>query len=80
MLQINLQNRNRLIENKLTVTSGEEWNEVIIRKCGMDMYRLPYLKWITNSELLCSTGNAAQYDVTTEMGKEFGKEQIHVYV
>ena len=65
MLQINLQNRHRLIENKLTVTSREKWKEVIIRKCGIDMYTLPYLKWITNNDLLYNTGNSAQYYVTT---------------
>ena len=38
------------------------------------------LKWITNKDLLCSTGNSAQYPVTTEWRKEFEKEEIHVYV
>ena len=35
------------------------------REFGMDMYTLLYLKWITNKDLLCSTGNSAQYYVTT---------------
>ena len=26
----------------------------------MDMYTLLYLKWITNKDLLCSTGNSVQ--------------------
>ena len=30
----------------------------IIRKCGMDMYTLLYLKWITNKDLLYITGNS----------------------
>ena len=29
------------------------------------MYTLLYLKWITNKDLLYSTGNPAQYYVTT---------------
>ena len=33
-----------------------------------------YLKYITNKDLLYSTGNSAQYSVITEMGKEFEKE------
>ena len=37
-------------------------------------------KRITNKDLLCSTGNSAQPQVTTEMGKEFEKEQIHLHV
>ena len=31
------------------------------REFGMDMYTLLYLKWITNRNLLSSTGNSAQY-------------------
>ena len=32
---------------------------------GIDMYKLLYLKWITNKNLLYSTGNSAQYYVMT---------------
>ena len=35
------------------------------REFGIDIYTLPYLKWITNKDLLYSTGNSAQYYVTT---------------
>ena len=31
------------------------------REFGMDMYTLLYLKWISNKDLLNSTGNPAQY-------------------
>ena len=31
-----------------------------IREIGMDMYTLLDLKWITNKDLLYSTGNSAQ--------------------
>ena len=34
--------------------------EGIVREFGMDMYTLLYLKWITNKDLLYSTGNSAQ--------------------
>ena len=37
----------------------------IVREFGIDMYTLLYLKWITNKDLLYSTGNSAQYYVTT---------------
>ena len=47
---------------------------------GVDMSTLLYLKRITNKDLLYSTGNAAQYSVTTLLGKEFEKEWIRVYV
>ena len=47
---------------------------------GMDMYTLLCLKWITNKDLLYSTGNSAQCYVAAWMGGEFGGEWIHVYV
>ena len=46
----------------------------IVREFGTDMYTLLYLKRITNKYLLYSTGNCAQYSVTTYLGKEFEKE------
>ena len=39
-----------------------------------------YLKWITNKDLLYSTGNSAQCYVAAWMGGESGGERIHVYV
>ena len=35
---------------------GGRWGEGIVRQFGIDMYPLPYFKWITNKDLLCSTG------------------------
>ena len=58
----------------------EGWGERIVRKFGMDMYILLYLKWITNKDLLYSTGNSAQCYVAAWMAGEFGREWIHVYV
>ena len=49
----------------------------------MDMYTLLCLKWITNRDLLWSTGNSAQCYVAAWIGGrgvEFGEEWIHVYV
>ena len=46
----------------------------------MDMCILLYLKWITNKDLLYSTGNSAQPYVAAWMGAGFGGEQIHGYV
>ena len=47
---------------------------------GMDMCILLYLKWITNRDLLYSTGNSAQCYTAAWTGGEFGGEWIHVYV
>ena len=40
-----------------------------------DMYTLLYLKWIANKDLLYSTGNSAQYYVTTSMEKNLKKNR-----
>ena len=44
---------------------GGRVGEGIVKEFGIDMYRLLYLKWITNKDLLYSPGNSAQYYVTT---------------
>ena len=46
----------------------------------MDMYTMLYLKWITSTVLLYSTGNSAHCYVAAWVGGEFGGERIHVYV
>jgi len=46
----------------------------------MAMYTLLHLKWVTNKDLLYSTGNSTQCYVAAWMGGEFGGEWIHVYV
>ena len=45
----------------------------------MDMYTRPHVKWITNKDLLSSTGNSAQCYVAAWMGGEFVGEWIRVY-
>ena len=47
------------------VTREEGREEGIVREFEIDMYTLLYLKCITNKDLLYSTGNSAQYSVTT---------------
>ena len=47
------------------VTRENMGGEGAVREFGIDMYTLLYLKWITNKDLLYSTGNSAQYSVTT---------------
>ena len=46
----------------------------------MDMYTLLYFKWITNKDLLDSTGNSAQCYVAAWMGEEFRGEKLLVYM
>ena len=53
---------------------GERVGMGIVREFGMDMYTLLYFKWITNKDLLNSTGNSAQCYVAAWMGGEIGRE------
>ena len=46
----------------------------------MDVYKLLYLKWITNKDPLYSTWNSAECCVAAWMGGEFGGKWIHVYL
>ena len=62
------------------VAGGKSSEEEIVREFGMDMYTLLYLKWITNKNLLYSTGNSAQCYVAAWMVAEFGGEWIYEYV
>ena len=41
---------------------------------------MPYLKLMTNKDVLYSTGSSAQCYVANGMGGEFGGEWMHVYV
>ena len=43
----------------IIVTRGDRLKEGIVREFGIDKYILLYLKWITNKDLLYSTGNSA---------------------
>ena len=59
---------------------GEGWGEGIVREFGMGMYKLLYLKWVSNKDLLTGTWNSAQCYVAAWMGREFGGEWIRIYV
>ena len=56
------------------VSTVGRMGEGIVREFGTYMYTLLYLKWITNKDLLYSTGNSPQYSVITYMRKESEKE------
>ena len=57
---------------------GEGCGEGIVREFGINMYTLLYFKWITNKDLLNSTGNSAQCYEAARMTEEFGRERVHV--
>ena len=58
-----LQNRDRLadLENELMVAKVGGWEKGIVKKFGMDMYTLLYLKCITNKDLLYSAWNCSMF-------------------
>ena len=60
--------------NERTLPRVEGLGEGRVREFGMDMYTLLYLKWITNKDLLYSTGSSAQCYVEAWMEGEFGGE------
>ena len=55
----------------LRLLVGEDQGEEIVRDFGVDT--LLYLKWMTNKDLLQSTGNATQCYMADWMGGEFGE-------
>ena len=58
--------------NILLPRGGINW------EIGIDIYTLLYIKYITNKNLLYSTGKSTQYSVMTYIGTESKKEQIYV--
>ena len=61
------------------VTRGEGCGEGIVTEFGVDVYTVLYLKWITNKDLLYSTGNSAQCYLAAWMGGGLG-ENGYVYM
>ena len=57
------------LENGLMVARGKG----IVKEFGVGMYTLLYLKWITNKDLLYSTGKSAQCHVVACRGGGFGE-------
>ena len=47
---------------------------------GMDMDTVLYLKWITKKDLPYNTQNSAQCYMADQMGGEFGRQWVYVYV
>ena len=76
MIKMNLQNKKRLtdLENELKLAEGGEGT---VRDFGKVMYTLLYFEWITNKNLLYSTGNSAQCYVPAWLGAGFKREWIH---
>ena len=76
-----MQSRNRVtdVENKLTDTKGGREGGMNW-EIGIDICTLLCIKWITNENLLYSTGNSTQCSVVTKMRRKSKKEGICVYI
>ena len=61
------------------VTKGEGEGG-INQEFGINRYALLYIKWITNKDLLYSTGNYTQYFVIACKGKESENEYMYLYM
>ena len=57
-----------------------KWILEVLGEFGVVIHIMLYLKWITNKDLLYSTGPSARYSMAAWMGGEFGGQWIHVYV
>ena len=81
LTQMNLQNRNRPtdFENELWLLGGRA-GEGIVRELGMDVCTLLCLEWVTDKDLLYSTGSSAQCHTAARMGRGSGGEWTHVCV
>ena len=66
------------LENEFMV-AGEEGGEEM-GGLEWDMYTLLYLKWVTNKDLLHSTGHSTQCYVAAWMEAEFGQEWRYMYM
>ena len=65
-------------QNLIQADAPSSWD--FTYKTQIQSQSLLYLEWITNKDLLYSTGNSAQCYVADWMGGGFGGEWIHVYV
>ena len=65
------------VENKLTDTKGGMEGEMNW-EIGIDVYTLLCIKYITNENLLYSTGNSTQCSVVTKW--EGNLKRIYVYM
>ena len=79
---------NELIYKIKTVSQTEETNLWLPKGIGgaggeigvwINMYKLLYIKWISNRDLLNSTENYIQSLVITYIGKESIKEDAYIY-
>ena len=59
---------------------GLVWGKGIVREFEMDMYILPYLKWITNNDFLYARGTLLHVMWQPGWEESVRGEWIHVYV
>ena len=75
MIQMNLLTKQKETHRLRKRTHGCQ-GEGIVKDFGKVMYKLLYLKWIANKNLLFSTWNCAQHYVPAWMGGGLGGEWL----
>ena len=61
-------------KKKKTYSTSLIIRKIPVREFGINIYTPQYFKWITNKDLLWSTGDSAPCDAAAWMGGEFGGE------
>ena len=62
-------------ENKFMGTKGDTLWGGINQELGINIHTLPYIRQITNKDLLYSTGNSTQYSAIPEWEKNLKKNK-----
>ena len=68
------------LKTKHIVIEEEMVGEGINQEAEINTYTLPYIKQISNNDLLYSTVKSTQYSVITYMGRESEKEWISIFM
>ena len=56
------------------------WGAGINQELGINIHTLLYIRWITNKDLLYSTGNSTKYSVIAYVRKESEKDEyMYIY-
>ena len=76
----NNRNRPKVFKTKLIVTKGKRLGGRMDWEVGIDIYILPYTKFIGNKDLLYSSRKSIQYSVIAYMSKESEKEGMYTYM
>ena len=70
----------RVLKPNLGLSKGNCGGGGLNWEVGINIYMLPYIKQVGNTDPVTSTGKSSQYSLIIHMGKESEKERIPVSV